>query len=848
MRRIKKTECIVSVFVLAVALSVLAYLWIYDGIHYGYEVKLPEVADYGSLELREGVTVRQKFCSQNRYFAGVELILINLDQDAEGIICLSVKDEAGKLLTSVEKRVAEIMPGEWTPFRFQVRLVPGRVYELELSASGCISEPWVLISEARERVEDGVLTDGLQVKGQPKEEGTTLLAGYAFSLTASTWEKFVISLSLMLFAFVFLLWNIGTGTKFTGTVKRIQDGIVFGALFLWFWIMIPNIVYRLENVSLDPSWRYFLNIAMPEGIKFGRDVFFTYGPLGYLCYLMKLPDNGAFYWFGVSVWIAVIGMQAYLFWRIYRLYREGEIDLWAVMASFSCLVAAYVMPERDNYLLFTLILSAAVYSYGAKYVRAIPNFILVLMFFGKFSTFTSGLAFLVFYTIFELLFKKKKGCLLLCVPGIVAMPCLYLLYCPSLKSLYEYVVGIFRISDGWMQSAQWDQVLTGREIRILAAIMVFYVILVLLSLWINYKRSAVILACSVSMFFVYKYATTRHGLIPGLWLFSLLFAVVVLSLDWKGLHARCRARNRIAGLISFFWLAAVCGTGILQANAMHGSFGEICEQLRERRYTWTHLQENSVSEMVKEESRLPQEVLERIGESSVTVYPWRNGYGAVYEELNMVYYPSVQNVNEFIPWLDRKVADWFLSGQAADFIILSDETIDDHIKYLDNPLTWQAIKSRYQIALIQEDICLLERKGSGELPQLSLLASEEYKLADRIECPQEARYAKIYLKLSTAGKWKKLFWHVGVTNMLLEYEDGSTTYGRAIVPNLVSGFELVRIPQNMVELSDVLFGRDRTAITAFSFDGYGVEDMADTVLIEWYTISEGEQNKGNEKF
>ena len=284
------------------------------------------------------------------------------------------------------------------------------------------------------------------------------------------------------------------------------------------------------------------------------------------------------------------------------------------------------------------------------------------------------------------------------------------------------------------------------------------------------------------------------------------------------------------------------------ANAMHGSFGGICEQLRERRYTWTHLQENSVSETVKEESRLPQEVLERIGEASVTVYPWRNGYGAVYEELNMVYYPSVQNVNEFIPWLDRKVADWFLSGQAADFIILSDETIDDHIKYLDNPLTWQAIKSRYQIALIQDDICLLERKGSGELPQLSLLASEEYKLEDRIECPQEARYAKIYLKLSTAGKWKKLFWHVGVTNMLLEYEDGSTTYGRAIVPNLVSGFELVRIPQNMVELSDVLFGGDRTAITAFSFDGYGVEDMADTVLVEWYTISEGEQNKGNEKF
>ena len=839
MYRIKGTERIVSLFVLAVVLLALTYLWIYDGIHYGYEVKLPEVVDYGTLELGDGMTVCQKICSQNRYLAGVELILINLDEDAKGIVCLSVKDETGRLLVSVEKRVAEIMPGEWTPFCFQLGLVPDHVYGVELSASGCTSAPWVLVSSARKGVEDGVLPDGLQVDGQSKEEGTNLLAGYGFSLTASTWEKFVISLSLLLFAFVFLLWNMGTGIKITGTVKRIQNGVVLGTLFLWFWLMVPNIVYRLENVSLDPSWRYFLNIAMPEGIKFGKDVFFTYGPLGYLCYLMKLPDNGIFYWFGISVWIVVIGVQAYLFWQIYRLYRKGEIAFWAILASFFCLVAAYVMPERDNYLLFTLILSVIVCSYGAKYVRAIPNLILVLMFFGKFSTFTSGLAFLLFYVIFELFFQKEKDCLLLCIPGIVAMPCVYLLYCPSFKSLYEYVIGIFRISDGWMQSAQWDQVLTGREIRILAAIMFFYVILVLISLWINYKRSAVILACSASMFFVYKYATTRHGLVPGLWLFSLLFAAVVLSLDWKELGARCRAQSRIARLIGFFWLAAVCGTGILQANAIHSSFGEIQGQFKERRYTWTHLQENSVSEMVKEESRLPQEILEKIGGASVTVYPWRNGYGAVYEELNMVYYPSVQNVNEFIPWLDGKVADWFLSGQAADFIILSDETIDDHIKYLDNPLTWQAIKSRYQVALIQEDICLLERKGLGKLPQLSLLASEEYKLADRIDCPQEAEYAKIYLKLSTAGKWKKLFWHVGVTNMLLEYEDGSTTYGRAIVPNLVSGFELVRIPQNMVELNDVLFGGDRTAITAFSFDGRGVEDMTDTVLVEWYKIAEG---------
>ena len=75
-------------------------------------------------------------------------------------------------------------------------------------------------------------------------------------------------------------------------------------------------------------------------------------------------------------------------------------------------------------------------------------------------------------------------------------------------------------------------------------------------------------------------------------------------------------------------------------------------------YHYTHLGENSIPEELVKENQLPDEILEAIGEHTVTVYPWRNGYGAVYPEWNMVWYPSVQNGNEYIPWLDGIVADW----------------------------------------------------------------------------------------------------------------------------------------------------------------------------------------------
>ena len=54
----------------------------------------------------------------------------------------------------------------------------------------------------------------------------------------------------------------------------------------------------------------------------------------------------------------------------------------------------------------------------------------------------------------------------------------------------------------------------------------------------------------------------------------------------------------------------------------------------------------------------------------------------------MVWYPSVQNGIEYIPWLDGIVADWFCSEKASEKILLTNETIDHHIPYLENPLTW----------------------------------------------------------------------------------------------------------------------------------------------------------------
>jgi hypothetical protein len=45
---------------------------------------------------------------------------------------------------------------------------------------------------------------------------------------------------------------------------------------------IPFPIFFAPSTGLDPSWRISLNMAIDKGLIFGKDIVFTYGPLGYL--------------------------------------------------------------------------------------------------------------------------------------------------------------------------------------------------------------------------------------------------------------------------------------------------------------------------------------------------------------------------------------------------------------------------------------------------------------------------------------------------------------------------------------------------------------------------------------
>lgn len=98
-------------------------------------------------------------------------------------------------------------------------------------------------------------------------------------------------------------------------MKKIQSMIVdlfsskkwgITMVILWGFIMLPLYYQRIES-CLDWNWKYTLNVLVNTSSVFGKDVFLTYGPLGFLGNFENIGDNlllGCAFW--VVLWLIFI--------------------------------------------------------------------------------------------------------------------------------------------------------------------------------------------------------------------------------------------------------------------------------------------------------------------------------------------------------------------------------------------------------------------------------------------------------------------------------------------------------------------------------------------------------------
>ena len=579
-------------------------------------------------------------------------------------------------------------------------------------------------------------------------------------------------------------------------------------------------IVRLTPIGgIDGSWQAAMVMAVERGLRWGVDVVFTYGPLGFLSVpQLYSPTLGALAWAFVGlVHLAVCGAIAWLSFR-----RENR---WTglLLAVVGALLVAPLQPTTGLVVLAMALAAGLLLRsrepaddrrpmVGMAVIGAIAGLTLSI----KFNDGVAALAVLGAVAIGfprpgrdlavgALSFAATIAVLWLGSGQALPDVPLFVLRSAEVAAGYSSAVGIEDPSRDW----QFAAVAVG-------AVLVGAVTWTQTRPWAPRPRVALALMIAAVCFLAYKQAFVRHS---GGGFFEMLAIASVWILPWD----RASRGHRLL-LLAALVLAAM---GV--SRALPTRFFDLAGPGAVVSQVWTiastHERMATIDEgrlSIRREYDIPAQLLEAIGDRRVHVGPYETGVAWAYPDLAWTPLPMVQSYLAYTEGLDELDAS-ALASPAGPEVILSHApaTIDGRAPYLETPSSALELVCRYAEIASSERWQLLERRGSrcGEARDLGTQTFEAREFVTVPIDPGRIVVASIEGVESGIGSRLRALlaraptWQIGRTGV---------GFGR-LVPGRADGPLLMSVPASL-GWSDRFAPASTTSFTIIRGSARGVAD------------------------
>ena len=592
---------------------------------------------------------------------------------------------------------------------------------------------------------------------------------------------------------------------------------------------------RTIRSGLDPSWSYAMNLLPKDGILWGKDVIFTYGPLGRLFGPLPMGNNVMF---SLIFWCIITILTVSVF--VYMLFSPNVSRLTSRRTNlFASLILLYLgagvfKGVHSEYIISLLMLSMLVLCWrSGKYIFFIMACMLSsLSFFLKFNLTVSSILAVSVFTLLVLINNGMKSSARYFL-GVLMMPifsCLmFLAYNPSLNELIWYVKGAFEISSGY-NSAMSLQIKDFREIArlmypayLLATSLIFLVFIKIFGVF-RAKHSLSYAAIFMPfIFFLYKHSFVRIDHVPIFIPMMIVYSsVYVLFMD-EELHFSLRTERIIkvfTGVIFCltFAISSVGLEGYIVSKVIHGT-GNILKLnddyiARIKRGASNHLitlLSNPIPSAVRNiiyapyqlvdnrNSHAPDDFITSARSGSTAVYPWEVSYVQDFTKSYKTM-PIFQAYSAYTKYLDERNAEFFADSRSApDYVIFSLQAIDNRFALLECPATCFELFRHYRIAAKasvnaegkEHTEFLLSRDKPKDFT-VTKINTLEVSRDGIISVPDVNAHClmKMNMPLSLLGQAAKFLWKIPGVNMEVEFVDGSHISKR-VLPEVMSNNMLI---------------------------------------------------------
>jgi hypothetical protein len=596
--------------------------------------------------------------------------------------------------------------------------------------------------------------------------------------------------------------------------------------------------FNTLGVGLDPSWAWAINALPYTGSLPGRDVVFTYGPLGWL--LMPAAIQANLMW-ALAFHLVLQGLFAVGLARALRGLPAGRgfvfVALW--LASF------LLGLSLESRLLLTVALLLAPELQAPRRVPWAPAvagalaafYLLLKMNLGV----TAGALIFVFCALLLLRRRPWRGraiaaavggaavTMLIFVPAVFGTPANFLRWLGLEAEIVRGYAAAMRLP-----AAPPD----------LVAGLLALALFVGLCLYAHRVRGGA--ADPWTLLLLPACIAFQHGFIRAdahiVAFFPFLIAAVALGLLFVRGEAELRAAGGVAMvllLLAIPFSLRFAGPGSQGVDLVLGLRGWEGLSWSWRPAELEHLIRHVQRRMLRP-MRLPRDLVEPIrrADLGVDVLPWDLSYLAA-NDLRWVPNPTLQLYATYTPRLDALAAEHFAGPKSPDLLFVDYTAIDDRDMLWDAPETWRAILTSYEPDPDRKGPFVVARRRSRplswRLAPVGEIRTRGFRWIDVPEAaPGEWIFAEVHLEPSWSGKLERLFLGVPPVHLQALDDRGRHRIARILPETARGGLLMSPAAKNIGEFAAVWFRQpDAPRNVRFRIGGPGLRCYQDEIRIRW---------------
>lgn len=595
--------------------------------------------------------------------------------------------------------------------------------------------------------------------------------------------------------------------------------------------------YSATSPGLDPSWMWGINYFSQIGARFGRDVIFTYGPLGYLLHPLPVGSH-----VGQGVALRLLVSLVMFGCLLATTLRRGSVASGFFFLGGYLILMSFWLAFDDQMLAASAFMLAVGIAKRRAAVLAAPTVFCGALIFMKFgSGLSAGVLVLVTAGVWWLRWRTPRGPAVLFATYGMTILVLGLVFLGSYASLLSFLRLSFQIAHGYNDAMSTD----GPRLTVIGGLVVLVIFsAVTLVMSRRHAPSAnVLLLLILPVFLSFKHSFVRQDWGHEPFVFGLALSGLILAIAFAVQSGERWALifSAVAVLVTFQLTEdprAVKGRLETFKSVITGASGMArLESLLHLSETVARLQ-STAANALEESDKLPSDWRERIGSETVLVIPAEIALCAA-NGLRCQPYPTMQMYSTYTQELDRWAANE-IRRSAPRYVIAEISAIDGRNMVWDCPETWQALTTSWEVAGWDSGrprLLLKQRSEPVHVNETSL-AQVRARVGDWIPVPSTPGLVRLSLETRErwSGRLRRLFFRSEPVLLQLRFGNAGLASFRLVLDTARSGILLTPVVTNLRRFDELFAWTNGERIRAVRLLGPGTRWLQPEVGVTWKVL------------